>query len=299
MKKVLKIFLLMSLLLTILTVSLNTQDFKGWATSKLQRVVIRQWLVFRDYTTGFLMRGHRALGDTTWTAGNTVTIRGVDCFWGWNTYGDTLFRGDVVLWDQTIIEVADTVAYTADPQVIAVADDISSEDSPCRLFITTFSLGDACSLDIVGIPYGSASSTTETVVFTVDATKYTTTVRYWTSITSINARSLATNDSVFVGGENSMCIYAAASADDPLVAGVVYSSSILDNTLGLIAFSGPIDSVKLDCSSEAGAVGKPLQTIATAEKGGPVATVTDGATFGRMLESGNTDDYYRVFLKQE
>ncbi|MFB6088901.1 MAG: hypothetical protein ABEK36_03940, partial [Candidatus Aenigmatarchaeota archaeon] len=65
---------------------------------------------------------------------------------------------------------------------------------------------------------------------------------------------------------------------------------------GYLAVYGVMDSVKIDASTVVAAPGKPFTTSGTSKKGIPDASMTAGTCLGRLLEGGDTDGLYRVFL---
>jgi len=112
------------------------------------------------------------------------------------------------------------------------------------------------------------------------------------------------NDSVLVNAYRTQAVDTVTSANSILAAGVVHGgflneSYILDKNWGYLAIHGIYDSVKVLAATTEAIVGIPLHTGATGRYGVPNATSTVGAGIGRLLESGNTDGYYKVYLTKE
>lgn len=243
--------------------------------------------------------GYYGMGDTTdasygWGIYDTLRAgEAVKTFWAINTSGGALARGDCVIWDVTLLGAVDTVAYTSDPETLTVAASLEGEVTPLYFATTTFSLADACSIDVVYSKF-SGDSTGETIIHTADGTKAFT--YYADSLTQVIVRGWDANDSVVVFAYNTCCVTTTTSGNSNLAAGVVYTGGA-DNTWIRVAYEGVMDSVKVNCSSVAGAVGKRIQTSTAVKKAAPVASITDGAPFGIMLEPGFADGTYRVLLK--
>lgn len=259
---------------------------KGWLTN---------WLKFKNHNTFIQQRaGYIIEGDTLFCEDDTSS-RAVTVIWVMNTSGGALARGDCVIWDQILVQGVDTVAYAADPDTLTIALSGAAEKSPLQIITTTWSLADACTLEITGIEF-DGDALVDSVIHTATGNKYST--AFWDSISQVILLGGDANDSVAVAFHGTRNITTTTSANSALAAGVIFSATLADNAWGLMAVSGIMDSVKVNAATVEALVGRRIQTIATVKKAGPVTTITDGAPFGVLLQSGNTDGRYTVWLKR-
>jgi len=269
-------------------------------TSQISKGQLIYWLEFKSPQTSIKQfRGYRVLGDSNFI--NKDYARGFDCIRVYNAVGDTLWRGDVVIWCQTALDLVATVAYSADPETLTIALSGALEKCPLNISSTSYSLADACTLEISGLLW-SQSTAVESIIHTATGVGYS--VNYWDSLTQVRMLGWDANDSITVNAYRTQAVDTVTSANSILAAGVVHGgflneNYILDKNWGYIATHGIYDSVKILGATTELLVGMPLHTSTTGRWGLGNATSTVGAGLGRLLESGNTDTYYKVFLTKE
>lgn len=270
----------------------------GWFTDIITNGQVLNTLLLSKHTTRIEQyRGYRIMGDSIMANPNT---RGFDCIKIYNSSGGVLNRGDVVVWNQVPLHLVDTVIRSGTPETLTVAVSGGAENTPLNIASISFSFADAGTLEVTGVDW-AGSARVESLVHTTDNKQYSTT--YWDSLTQVRLLGTETNDSVVVLGYRAHAITTVAGADNILAAGVIYGrigiDSVLDKGWGLMAYSGVFDSVKVLASTAEAYVGRVIHTSATAKKALPDATPVVGAIIGRLLESGNTDGYYKVYLIKE
>lgn len=295
MRKKLTIFLLFSVFIFCFA---NEVSARKWWTTSVRRLLVTQAIKMnRSAESFFLQLGYRQLGDSL-IIPSTEGHAG-DVFMAKNVAGDTLVQGDVVVFDNSPISVVATVARVADVDTLVIADSLNGETWPLTLYSTTFSLGDACSLDIYGIPYGSTSQVKETIVHATTGTKYSITNQYWTKINLAVMRSFAANDSILIGAYHTNAVTTTTSGDATNPAGVVYSESALDNTWLLVMRRGYLSNVKIDAASVEAIPGRKFNTSTTAAKGAPVSSPVAGAGIGTILEAMGSDGTCACWINVE
>ena len=270
-------------------------------TSQINKGQLVYWLEFKSPETNIRqLRGYRILGDSGFI--DKDYARGFDCIRVYNSSGGTLNRGDVVVWNQTELSLVDTVARSADPETLTIALSGALEKCPLQIYTVTYSLADACTLDIRGINW-AGTATAESIIHTATGTKFS--VNYWDSLTAVYLYGSDAADSVVVDAYRTQAITTTTSADNILAAGVIHGNidgtvdSVLNRVWGTMAIFGVYDSVKVLATGADALVGRVVHTSTSAKKGLPDATSVVGAGIGRLLESGNTDGYYKVHLMKE
>ena len=269
-------------------------------TSQISKGQLIYWLEFKSPETSIKQfRGYRVLGDSNFV--DKDYARGFDCIRVYNAVGDTLWRGDVVIWCQTALGLVATVAYTADPETLTIAISGGDERCPLNISSTSYSLANACTLEVSGLLW-SQSTAVESIIHTATGLKYS--VNYWDSLTQVRMLGWDTNDSIVVNAYRTQAVDTVTTHNSILAAGVVHGgflneNYILDKNWGYLAVYGIYDSVKVLGATTELLVGMPLHTSNTGRWGLGNATSTVGAGIGRLLESGNTDGYYKVFLMKE
>lgn len=267
-------------------------------TGKINKEWLNNWLKWRNMSTFMHQRaGYHIMSDSTdtdygWGISDTLG-RAVKCRFLRNTSGGAVAIGDVVVWDQTVYVIVDTVAYTADPDTLTVALSGETEKNPLDIFTTSYSLANACTLIVTGVNYAQ-SAAVESIIHTATGTVFSTVE--WDTIAYVVLVGGDANDSVNVCAYQQSCFTTTTSDDDLNHCGVVFSASIADNKWGLIAYEGRMDSVECDATSEDAVVGKPVTTSNTAKHCEPRATATAGDILGRCLESDNTNGKIAVWL---
>ncbi|MCK4329259.1 hypothetical protein KAX02_05400 [candidate division WOR-3 bacterium] len=288
-KKTIFILLLLSFVFTLATGQRGLTISQRW---------IGNWLKFQQKTTYIHQRyGNYIVGDTT----NTTYGWGIDdnldnavkCRYLRNTSGGSVAIGDVVVWDQTVYVIVDTVARSGDPDTLTVALSGETEKNPLDVFSTSYSLANACSLLVTGINYAQ-TAVVETIIHTATGTVFS--VTDWDTIAYVVLVGSDANDSVNVCAYQQSCFTTTTSDDDINHCGVVFSTSVADNKWGLIAYEGRMDSVECDASGEDAIVGRPVTTSNTAKHCEPRTSATAGDVLGRCLESDNTNGRIAIWL---
>lgn len=258
---------------------------------------LKNWFKFMR-TSSYLhqRRGTYIMSDSTNTnfgwATNDTLGRAVKVRYLRNTSGDSVHFGDVVVRDNTVYVIVDTVARSGDPDTLTVALSGETEQNPLDIFVTAYSLANACSTELTGISY-TQTATVETVITTATGTVFSTTE--WDTISQVILLGSDANDSVSVTAYQQSCFTTTTSDDDILHCGVVMTKCA-DNEWTRIAYEGRCDSVKCDASSVDATPGAPVTTSNTAKKCEPRTTATAGAVLGRCLESDNTDGRIAIWL---
>lgn len=214
-----------------------------------------------------------------------------------NKSGGTLTANDVVIWDTTSIVNVDSTVRVAAVDTIPTADTMALEGGYYLTRTYTSSLANACTVWIIGTTDGS--DTRDTIIHTASGLKYS--EKYWATISSIIMHGWDANDSiriaslpVYYNEANPAAVTTTTTAAHALVAGVI-SATVVDNAVGEIVVYG-IQTTKVNCASTEGLLGMYVETINAAKKARPNATPAAGKALGVLLQAGNTDGTYDVFI---
>jgi hypothetical protein len=151
----------------------------------------------------------------------------------------------------------------------------------------------ACTCVVIGLDTALATQRDSFVLATGAAgVKFSS--KYWRKINMMIIRNAASLDSFVVYGVPVATVYAAASAANAAVAGVVAAKSSPD-TYAKVYVSGICQAKLLGATTEVVAGGY-LETSGTALYGQYNATPAAGKRLGRALESGVTNALYWIWL---
>lgn len=263
---------------------------------------LKNWFKFMR-TSSYIhqRRGVYIMSDSTDTnfgwATNDTLGRAVKCRFLRNTSGGTVKKDDVVVWDNTELEIVAQYQVTGAVDTATIALSGETEKNPLDLIVKIDSdPADADTIEITGLQYNGSSAKVESIIKDADG-EYFSTVE-WDTISMIRVlgATVANDDSITVTAYQQSVFTTTTSDDDINHCGVVYSDTIADNYWGLIAYEGRIDSVKCDASSIDAIIGRPVTTSNTVKHCEPRTSATAGAVLGRCLESDNTDGRISIWL---
>jgi len=270
-------------------------------TGRIRKEWLANWLKYRSASTFIEQRaGYHIMSCSTdadygWAVNDTLG-RAVKVRFLMNVVGATVKKGDVVVWSQLQIDLVDTVAQASAVDTLTIAISGSTEKSPLDIITTSFSLANACTLEITGVNF-VGTATVESIIHTATGIIYS--LIEWDSLTQVRFLGGDANDSVAVDAFGQSTFGLTTSDDDILRCGVVFSDSIQDNKWGLIAYEGRMDSVECDATGQDARVGYPVSTSNTTKHCEPRTAATAGDVIGRCLESDNTNGRIAVWLKEE
>ena len=285
-------------ILLLLAFAFTATGQRGRITGALRKVVLVNWIAWKNAST-FMHQGsgYHIMSDSTdadhgWGYADTLG-RAVKCRFLMNTAGATVKLGDVVVWDQTLTQLVDTVVQASAVDTLTIALSGATEKSPLDILTTTVGIANACTLEITGVNF-VGTAVVESVIHTTNANIYSLTE--WDSLTQVRFLGGDAADSVSLVAYGQSCFTTTTSDDDVKHCGVVFSDSIQDNKWGLVAYEGRMDSVECDATTVPALVGLPVTTSNTAKHCEPRADASAGDVLGRCLESDNTNGRIAIWL---